>query len=87
MNEAATLVEFIGGPCDGYNMTMQPELPRAVAIPLNQNVFRVLGGQKSGPPLPCETIAFYKLANPEDGRYRFLGACRTSDLNVKDWAV
>jgi hypothetical protein len=83
-----TFVEFIGGPFDGHSLYVSdiPDgLATTVALPVNENVFRMLDGESRGPVSPCRTAALYQLQGHDQGRYYFLRSCRASDLDVKQW--
>lgn len=85
-----THIEFIGGPFDGHSLDVSDiveGLATTVALPVNENVFRMLDGQERGPARPCRTAALYRLQGYEDGRYHYLRSCRTSELNYAAWQV
>jgi hypothetical protein len=85
-----TFVEFIGGPFDGHSLyvsDMADGLATTVALPVNENVFRMLDGEDRGPAQPCRTAALYRLQGYDQGRYRFLRSCRAAELNYEAWQV
>lgn len=64
-------VEFIGGPLDGHRQPMTAKAQvEAFAIPVNENVHRMLVGAKHANALPTSSIAIYELRK-RDGQYRY----------------
>jgi hypothetical protein len=82
---------FHGGPLDGHAQTIDAddsELIDTAAIPINENVFRMLEGLPRGPARPSRTFAVYELRRDADGRsYQFLCFRRAADLNAESWCV
>ncbi len=90
MQVMQTLVEFVGGPFDGHQQMLRVprmELAETVALPVNENVFRMLNRKKPGPTRPSRTVAFYELGSAEAGRYYYLGSRLTSELSLQNWDV
>lgn len=77
MQATTNRVEFLGGPFDGHRQIVAvPEsLAETVALPVNQNVYRMLAGLPAQGNVPTTSIAVYEL-DASDGhpRYFFLGA-------------
>lgn len=71
-------VEFVGGPYDGHKeiVTCEPEeLAGMLALPVNQNVFRLMRGDQAGRNLPATSLAVYHRTSDDGGcRYFFLGS-------------
>jgi hypothetical protein len=82
---------FHGGPLDGHTQTIDAsadELIDTAAIPINENVFRMLDGQPRGPARPSRTFAVYELRRDACGQsYHFLCFRRAADLNAESWCV
>lgn len=85
------LLEFMGGPFDGHRQAIAAkldELVPTVALPVNDNVFRMLDGKLRGPAVPSPTVALYELRSEACGwRYHFLGTRRAADFNLESWCV
>ena len=91
MSDNAILLEFVGGPFDGYSQIFSmdlTDLARRVALPVNENVFLMLDGKVKGPAAPSKTVAIYDLHYKDgDCKYYFLGARRAVELNLESWQV
>jgi hypothetical protein len=91
MKQAQILVEFIGGPFDGHSQALSAsseELASTVALPVNDNVFRMLHGKLRGPARPSRTVALYELRRDEEAwKYYFLGSRMAAELNLENWQV
>ena len=62
-------IEFIGGPFDGHTQSVfaPPASSKStLALPVNENVFRMLDGKESGPASPSPTVALYELYGLHD---------------------
>lgn len=75
------LLEFIGGPFDGFSQPFEAEideLPACVAIPMNNRSARLFG--MTGKRLTSDCSAIYRL-DCQDGsaHYRFHSARRTRE--------
>ena len=84
------LLEFVGGPFDGHHQTISvpaEELAQTVALPVNDNVFRMLEGKLRGPAQPSRTVALYELSHHAGWQYRFLGSRRAAEFNLESWQV
>lgn len=84
-----SVIEFIGGPFDGYCQAFEEpseRLAETVALPVNENVFRMLEGQSRGPAQPTRTVALYERFD-RDHRFFFTGSCLPQDFNLQDWRV
>lgn len=73
MAKKSNLLEFIGGPLDGFSQTFSAtldELPNAVAIPLNAAAGRIFGLRRG--MCHTKTVAIYELNRQEQvARYAF----------------
>jgi hypothetical protein len=90
MQRQHIVLEFIGGPLDGHCQPVvadHDELILTAAIPVNENVFRMLDGQPRGPARPSRTFALYELHKEHGYRYCFLGFRTAADLNAENWCV
>lgn len=81
-----TSVYLVGGPFDGH---WQPvalalsEMARVIALPVNRNVVRMLGGRNSIRPQPIRVAALYRRDELERHRYSFLCFCRPEDIEME----
>lgn len=85
-----TLLEFVGGPFDGHHQSiavLPDQLAQTVALPVNENVFRMLDGKLRGPAQPSRTVALYELHQGAPWQYRFLGSRMASEFNLESWQV
>ena len=83
-------VEFIGGPFDGHSQRVPDrasDLAATVALPVNENVFRMLDGKARGPVRPLRGVALYEHDPDDDGRYVYVGSCPASQLHLDNWRV
>lgn len=86
-------IEFIGGPFDGHSQTIfaPPANYRStLALPVNENVFRMLDGKESGPASPSPTVALYELYELQDDgerQYRYVGTRPAAEFGLHDWKV
>ncbi|MGE0758976.1 MAG: hypothetical protein AB7O38_18300 [Pirellulaceae bacterium] len=90
MRREKMVLEFIGGPLDGHCQPIvaaDDELIVTAAIPVNENVFRMLDGKPRGPARPSKTFALYELRRSPGPRYLFLGFRTAADLNAESWCV
>lgn len=90
MKEPQIVVEFVGGPFDGHSQqvtTAESELASTVALPVNDNVFRMLEGRLRGPVRPSRTVALYELYHDQGWRYYFLGSRLPQELHLENWRV
>jgi hypothetical protein len=83
---AAYLIEFVGGPFDGYGqlVSVRPDdLAPDVALPVSSSIFRLLDGQPVRKNTRPTSIAFYR-QDLSDGRmrYRFLGSRSPLQLHI-----
>ncbi|HET6879593.1 MAG TPA: hypothetical protein VFI31_05550 [Pirellulales bacterium] len=75
--QAKPRVEFIGGPYDGHQQSVPSAdaLADTVALPVNQNIFRLLSGLPASENVRNTSIAIYELEMVEGAaKYYFLGA-------------
>ncbi len=82
-------LEFVGGPLDGYTYAASfpfSELVSTMAMPINQNIVRMLGGEHEGPKKPATSVAIYELTQ-RDGtwRYEYIGAASTAQFQLEAW--
>ena len=75
-------IEFIGGPFDGHKeiIALEPEaLAGMLALPVNDNAFRLIEGSNASRKQPPTSVAVYH-RTCEDGiwRYCFLGAASSN---------
>jgi hypothetical protein len=85
MRAEATSVEFIGGPFDGHVQPVDPTSDESwliVALPVNENVMRMLNGDLPRKVSPARTIALYAKC-PDSLHYGFLGSYRAADLELE----
>ena len=90
MKDTSIHVEFIGGPFDGHSQSIAAtwdELASTVALPVNENVFRMLAGKTRGPARPSKTVAIYELRNDGEWKYYFLGSRSAAELHLESWQV
>jgi hypothetical protein len=82
-------LEFIGGPLDGYTYTASfplSELVDTMAMPVNQNVVRMLGGAPKGEKAPATSVALYELVRRGGAwRYDYLGAASAEQFQLESW--
>lgn len=85
------MFEFVGGPLDGHRQPFNKpleELADNVAIPINENVFRMLEGYPRGPAAPSSRVAFYERRFKEgECRFVFIGECPATAFNAENWCV
>lgn len=91
MAERSIQLEFVGGPFDGHSQSFSPplcELGSTVALPINDNVFRMLAGRRRGPASESRNVALYELFGREGRwRYYFVGTRPAVELNLEAWRV
>jgi hypothetical protein len=93
MNRPEVRIEFIGGPFDGHTQTnfAPPASYRStLALPVNENVFRMLEGKAAGPACLSPTVALYELYGLDaDGerQYRYIGTRPAAEFGLHDWKV
>lgn len=91
MVERSIQLEFVGGPFDGHTQAFSPplnELGSTVALPVNENVFRMLDGRRRGPAVASRNVALYELYHRNGTwRYYFTGTRRAAELNLQTWRV
>jgi hypothetical protein len=83
-------VEFVGGPLDGHLHLFEAgveALAATVALPINDNVFRLMDGRLRGPAQPSRTVALYELRFDGEWRYAYLGSRLPAELNLEHWLV
>lgn len=82
-------LEFIGGPLDGYTYTASfpfSELVTTMAMPVNPNIVRMLGGEHDGLKAPATSVAIYELKNRKGAwRYEYIGAASTEQFQLETW--
>jgi len=78
------VIEFIGGPYDGYKelcLTQTVRLPADVVWLVCEDAFRMLEGKDSHPGGAITSVAFYELeARRDAGRYRFTRAISLEEV-------
>lgn len=91
MAERSIQLEFIGGPFDGHSQSFSPplgELGSTVALPVNDNVFRMLDGRRRGPAVASRNVALYELHHRGGcWRYYFMATRPAAELNLETWRV
>jgi hypothetical protein len=90
MKTTTIAIEFIGGPFDGHMQSVSAtpdELLPSVALPVNENVLRMLDGQARGPARPTRTVAFYELQHDNGWRYCFVQSKRAAEFDLEGWLV
>jgi len=84
-------LEFVGGPFDGHEQDFEAplnHLASTVALPVNDNVFRMLHGQHRGPAVPTRSVALYELRQALRGwKFFFLETRRAAELNLARWEI
>jgi hypothetical protein len=83
-------IEFIGGPFDGHTQTIfapPKSYKSTLALPVNENVFRMLDGQDAGPARPSPTVALYELEGDDDRQYRYIGTRPAAEFGLNNWRV
>jgi hypothetical protein len=95
MQRTEVSIEFIGGPFDGHRQTVFAPLHGEggrLALPVNENVFRMLEGEVVGPARKTPTVAVYELHrddlnHDEDCQYRFVGSRPAVEFGLENWKV
>ena len=90
MQRTELSIEFIGGPFDGHRQTVIAPLHGAggrLALPVNENVFRMLEGAVVGPARRTPTVAVYELHRDDECQYRFVGSRPAAEFGLEDWKV
>lgn len=85
-----TTVEFIGGPFDGHRQSVNSPLHGnggRLALPVNENVFRMLAGKDVGPARRTPTVAVYELNAEDDCQYQFVCSRPAAEFGLQDWKV
>ncbi len=74
MTSSLELVEFLGGPLDGYQRTMTPDmLVQLVEFDISENTFRIMAREKPKSRARCTSTAIYLLGSREgSAKYHFL---------------
>jgi hypothetical protein len=74
MTGSLELVDFLGGPLDGYQRTMTPEmLVQLVEFDISENTFRIMAREKPRSKAKCTSTAIYLLGSQEgSAKYHFL---------------
>ena len=86
-------IEFIGGPFDGHTQAvyaLPPSYRSTLALPVNENVFRMLEGKETGPACLSPTVALYELFDqPLDGerQYRYVATRPAAEFGLQGWKV
>lgn len=84
-------IEFIGGPLDGYDYRASlPDegLGDVVALPINQNVVRMLNGEGRGEVTGPSSVALYELDRQDEAlRYQFVVAGAPTEFELMGWKV
>ena len=91
MADRTIQLEFVGGPFDGHTQSFSPplsELGSTVALPVNDNVFRMLAGRRRGPACESRNVALYELYRRNgEWRYYFVSTRPAVELNLEAWRV
>ena len=93
MSRQEVRIEFIGGPFDGHTQTIfapPASYNSTLALPVNENVFRMLEGKETGPACVSPTVALYELRDRyDDGerQYRYVGTRPAAEFGLHDWRV
>jgi hypothetical protein len=74
MASSLELVGFLGGPLDGYQRIMTPEmLVQLVEFDISENTFRIMSKEKPRSRVKCTSTAIYLLGSREgSATYHFL---------------
>jgi hypothetical protein len=86
-------IEFIGGPFDGHTQSvyaLPPSYRSTLALPVNENVFRMLEGKDAGPACPSPTVALYELYDLQfngERQYRYIGTRPAVEFGLQGWKV
>tara|TARA_R110002049_G_scaffold288534_2_gene471133 strand:+ start:24888 stop:25166 length:279 start_codon:yes stop_codon:yes gene_type:complete len=84
-------VEFVGGPLDGYRQGIRLSKKHrrgVIAIPVNNNMYRMLEGIPRESELPASSFAFYELQKHKgDYRYRFVAAKSPKELDLQNHSI
>jgi hypothetical protein len=85
-----TAIEFVGGPLDGFHCRLACDPKRfgdVIAMPVNRNVIRSLGGEAPGRRGPATSAAIYILSEEASGRrYLFFGPSPVDRFEFQSWA-
>ena len=80
-------VEFVGGPFDGHRQTVDASGDserEVIAVPVNENVFRMLAGRPTLSRARPTSVAVYELRRQRGKyRYHFMGSETPSAFEVE----
>ena len=85
MHHASAPIHFNGGPFDGHCqiVSLTPEqCCRVIALPVNHNILRLVGGQPVSALLPVRVAALYARDQDRVEHYDFLGYCRPEEVQM-----
>lgn len=84
-------VEFVGGPLDGYRQGIRlsnNHRREVIAIPVNNNIFRLLAGTPQEGKLPASSFAFYELQKHKgEYRFRFVEAKSPKEFDLQNHPI
>ena len=83
-------IEFIGGPFDGHEQTIftpPKSYKNTLALPVNENVFRMLEGRETGPARLSPTVALYELRGDDEQKYCYVGTRPAAEFGLHEWKV
>ena len=91
MSRDLVRLEFVGGPYDGHTEKVPlavEKLTKRLALPVNENMFRILEGAPLGPKLRASSVAIYLLQQDEDEvKFQFCRSVALSEVEAEGWAV
>lgn len=75
-------VEFVGGPFDGHRQSLRissKDWGERLAIPVSENVFRLLAGDSKGAQAPASSVAVYELRDHKRKYYYYFVEARSPE--------
>jgi hypothetical protein len=78
------MIQFVGGPFDGHTQEFAFVPQEHVALPINDNVFKMLNGERREVLKRVERVALYRHV---DGKMMFECICPARNLKLQDWRV
>jgi len=76
METSLEIVDFLGGPLDGYQRTMTPDmLAGLVEFDVSENTFRIMAKKREKRMVSATSTAIYQLARAHGpARYHFIAS-------------